>query len=449
MILDEDEAKEVTSERVPVGSCKLEVEKGRGFKPGDHVIVERRGNMDWIRTIRMDKIQGADQPGSRARSWGPYSHRMDRVITAVDGNTLTFDVPLPIAIEQRWGGARVIPYSWPGRINNCGVEQIRFDVEFDRSVVKEHNGEKYFADTGGCKQAVLMRNLEHSWARNLVSANLQRGFYIMDGTKFITLADCVVVELTGIITPGSRSCYGIGGSMLLLNRCYAETGRHSYAIGSRVEGPNVLLDCVASKEYSDTEPHHRYSVGGLFDNVQALMKCQDRQSMGSGHGYQGANYVFWNTRGRVTINSPETARNMCFGHIGARGLGTFVYRAKNWREENPGKPWPTWAKIPQGYWESHGMHVSPRSLYLAQLEDRLGAEAVRAVATPGQISGDPVMAVLDYAEQVGASYTEMARERAKDNRSWVRLKNKSEDYEDAEIRGVGEKLPTDIPNHFE
>ena len=95
------------------------------------------------------------------------------------------------------------------------------------------------------------------------------------------------------------------------------------------------------------------------------------------------------------------------------------------------------------------MHVSPRSLCLAQLEDRLGGDAVRAVATPEQISGDPVFTVLDYAEQVGASYTDMARERARDNRSWVRMKNKNQDYEDDEIHGEGEKLPTDIPNHFE
>ena len=189
-------------------------------------------------------------------------------------------------------------------------------------------------------------------------------------------------------------------------------------------------------------------MGGLFDNVQAMMKCQDRQSMGTGHGWQGANYVFWNTRGDVTINSPETARNLCIGHIGARGLGTFVYRAKEWREDNRDKPWPTWARIPQGYWESHGVHVSPRSLYLAQLEDRLGADAVRAVATPGQIKGSPVREILAYAEKQGAEYTAAARERSRDNRSWIRLKDSRQTYKSAEIRGDGEMVRTDIPDHF-
>lgn len=37
-----------------------------------------------------------------------------------------------------------------------------------------------------------------------------------------------------------------------------------------------------------------------------------------------------------------------------------------------------------GHIESLDRHVSPRSLYLAQLRDRLGDAAVRQVTTPGQ-----------------------------------------------------------------
>ena len=38
-----------------------------------------------------------------------------------------------------------------------------------------------------------------------------------------------------------------------------------------------------------------------------------------------------------------------------------------------------------GCWESHGTPVAPRSLYLKQLEDRLGGEAVRNIATDTQM----------------------------------------------------------------
>ena len=40
-----------------------------------------------------------------------------------------------------------------------------------------------------------------------------------------------------------------------------------------------------------------------------------------------------------------------------------------------------------GYWESYGTHVTPRSLYYKQLEDRLGPEAVENVTIPAQRIG--------------------------------------------------------------
>jgi len=54
--------------------------------------------------------------------------------------------------------------------------------------------------------------------------------------------------------------------------------------GARVAGPIVFLDCRSERDYATSEPHHRWSVGGLYDNVDAQMAIQDRQWMGSGQG---------------------------------------------------------------------------------------------------------------------------------------------------------------------
>ncbi len=40
-----------------------------------------------------------------------------------------------------------------------------------------------------------------------------------------------------------------------------------------------------------------------------------------------------------------------------------------------------------GFWESRGQHVKPRSLYIQQLRDRLGERAVANVTIPEQIEG--------------------------------------------------------------
>jgi hypothetical protein len=136
-----------------------------------------------------------------------------------------------------------------------------------------------------------------------------------------------------------------------VQRCSGDSARHDFAVGSRVCGPNVFLDSKAGTSYATSEPHHRWSVGGLFDNVHADIAFQDRQYYGSGHGWAGANYVAWNCEGELVCQKPPTAQNWSFGQIGKKLPGAFAPRE-------------------DGHWESLGKHVVPRSLYLAQLAAR-------------------------------------------------------------------------------
>ena len=451
LVIDEEAGKAITDARVPVGAYTFHVADGHGFKPGDQVIVRRYGNAEWIHTIRMDRIPDK-WTGKPSKQWTPFPIDLERVVTAVDGNAITIDAPVAVAVDDQWGGGSVIPYTDPQRLENVGIEHLRLQAFIDKSITwARDGGEEHLADEGGCGGAIGLGHVKHSWVRNCTHVNFGGGITANDASKYVTIQDCVALDMTGKLIGGRRYPFGLGKSqMILFLRCYAETARHSYAIGSKTPGPNAIVDCLESKVYSDSEPHHRYSVGGIFDNHIGNVKVQDRQSMGSGQGWQGANYLLWNTRGNATTNSPETARNMTIGHIGMRGLGTFVYAAFEWLKQNPEEPWQDNHKIQQGYWESHGLHVSPRSLYLAQLEDRLGPEALTAVAIPEQISGSPVEAILAHAEAQGAVYTDLVRERVQDNRSWVRVnrKDKSE-YEHAVIKTESGLLEYELKNHWE
>ena len=82
--------------------------------------------------------------------------------------------------------------------------------------------------------------------------------------------------------------------------------------------------------------------------------------MGTGHGWAGANYVAWNCEGSLVCQQPPTAQNFAIGQVGQKLPGVF--------------------KRTEGHWESAGQHVEPRSLYLKQLEDRLGPQAVQRIA---------------------------------------------------------------------
>ena len=91
--------------------------------------------------------------------------------------------------------------------------------------------------------------------------------------------------------------------------------------------------------------------------------------MGSGHGWAGANYVAWNCEGSLVCQQPPTAQNFAIGQVGKKERGAFPR--------------------PDGCWESPGQHVAPRSLYLQQLEDRLGPEAVKRIARSKDVADKP------------------------------------------------------------
>jgi len=82
---------------------------------------------------------------------------------------------------------------------------------------------------------------------------------------------------------------------------------------ARVQGPNVYLDMVNNGW--DAGPHHRWSMGILYDNVSAhVFVAHNRGSTGSGHGWSGAQIVFWNVWGSKTaVQDPPTGANYVFG----------------------------------------------------------------------------------------------------------------------------------------
>ncbi|NLA49049.1 MAG: hypothetical protein GX876_06250, partial [Bacteroidales bacterium] len=79
---------------------------------------------------------------------------------------------------------------------------------------------------------------------------------------------------------------------------------------------------------------------------------------------------FWNCEGDFLIQSPPTAKNYSFGHI---GINAVIFNAPLQDLTKPG-----------GHIESLDIHVAPRSLYLTQLKERLGMEAVGNIISEQQ-----------------------------------------------------------------
>jgi hypothetical protein len=85
----------------------------------------------------------------------------------------------------------------------------------------------------------------------------------------------------------------------------------------------VFHNSIGEKDITNSEPHHLWSCGGLYDNVRGDIALMNRLTYGNGHGWAGANYVAWNTRGRLICERPPTAQNWAIGHVGFRLKGPF------------------------------------------------------------------------------------------------------------------------------
>jgi len=350
---DAKSAREIADDYVPVGARSFSVTDAIGLAVGQSVYVVRRSNAAWITAIGMDKITPRASDPRSTRQWAPFDLKFDRVITALAGNRVTVDAPIGCAIEQRWGGGAVVRYQDDGRIARCGVEALRAVAVFDKTKTERVNGVETFVDENHATHFVVFGAVKNAWARGLTTLHFYHGPISVGGAaKWITVEDCRALAPVSQITGGRRYPYSVDGQLALVQRCYSEHARHAFVFGARVAGPNVFRDCRSERDHATSEPHHRWSVGGLYDNVEALLAIQDRQWMGSGHGWSGANYVVWNSRGSLICQQPPTAQNFAIGFVGTRGKEAFPR--------------------PAGWWESEGTPVEPRSLYGAQLRARVG-----------------------------------------------------------------------------
>ncbi len=366
-----DKGVEITDAYVPVGARHFHVHDPDALSVGDSVVVQRHGNADWIQEIGMHDIPPRPN-GSESPPWEPFDLELDRVIEGIDGDRVRINAPLTTAIEQRWGGGEVIPYECR-RIEEVGVEGMRV-------ISVWRPNEDGVDDTRHADRFCHFDNVVNGWARDLIVEH----FYGTNGAistgykaKRLTFKDneilvadndyysgpgysARVFEETGVYT--GRYGYRLQGQFTLARDSYTIHSRHAFTVGRHAAGMNVFLDCLGERPVSTSQPHFRWSVGGLYDNVEDEIAIQNRMWYGTSHGWAGANYVAWNTRGSLIAQQPPTAQNWAIGHVGDKRSGAHA---------------DIIADLRQGHWESHGEHVQPRSLYFRQLEERLdnaGAE---------------------------------------------------------------------------
>jgi hypothetical protein len=341
----------VTDDYVPVGARTMRVSDASGFAVGDGVVVARAGNAEWISAIGMDRIPPRANPGEPVRQWTPFELRFDRVITAIDGNAITVDAPIACAIEQRWGGGSVTKVR-DARISDAGVEDLLAISDFDPSITATHDGRPYASDERHAEYLVHFEDVKNAWTRRVTARHFAHGVALIGrNAKWVSVVDAKSLEPVSEIRGGRRYPFHVLGQLALVQRCFSDGARHAFVFSSQVCGPNAFVRCRSQRDYSTSEPHHRWSVGGLYDNVEARLAIQDRGNLGTGHGWAGANYVVWNSRGSLVLQRPPTANNWAIGFVGERAAPFFEGRD-------------------EGTWDSFGVPVVPVSLFESQRAER-------------------------------------------------------------------------------
>lgn len=368
----DDTKQNITDSYVPVGGLSFTVASARAFKKGDKVIVRRIGNSAWIKEL------GEDSATVGRNRWQPFNINYDRTVVDVKGNTVTVDAPVFCAIEARWGGGELVRYN-DGRIENVGIENLRGLSEYDPSVRQkaygnmdrdkldakyQYQGDEYFSDENHYFNFINIGNAKNVWVRNTTALHFGNSMVQSNaGSKWITVQDCESWEPVSIRMGARRFVYHMNGQLCLVQRCFSQKGRHSFVLQGQEASGNVYLDCKAVNPYSTSEPHNHWVNGVLYDNIKAPLTARYWDFI---IGWAGANIVFWNCEGDFLVQKPPTAQNYSFGHIGVNAV---VFNAGLQDLTKPA-----------GHVESMDTHVTPRSLYLSQLKERLGEQAVKNIA---------------------------------------------------------------------
>lgn len=334
---------QIADNYVPVNANQFKVSNSSNFKVGDSVLIHRPSTKEWISLLKTDHFGG----GITSLGWKPGQRDIywDRKITAIDGNQLTIDAPITTALDSKYGGGLIATYTWNGRINQVGVENLNIESTYHKENLKD----EYHRWT-----AICFENVQDAWVRQVTFRHFAgSAVNVLESAKRITVEDCKSLSPVSEIANERRNTFLTTGQQVLFQRLYAEYGYHDFAVGYCAAGPNVFVQCQSYLPFSFSGAIDSWSSGTLFDIVNVdgqALSYLNRGQDGQGAGWAAANSVFWQcSAARVDNFQPPGAQNWAFG---------------------------TWAQFSgDGYWDMSNEQIQPRSLYYAQLADRIGSRA--------------------------------------------------------------------------
>lgn len=349
-------ATSIADDYVPSGSLVFNVVDAGGFSIGDVIAIRKPVTASWIEYMQMHDLVRDGKPQTWIRE-GSYL-TAERRIAGISGNAITLDVPLSDSYDSHYLGKQAVSVEkseQPNRISQSGVENLHIVSPLQPIA---HSQPHFTA---------LRIHGEDCWARDLMIEETMNSVAV--GGRRITVQE-VTINRKALHQGSSRPAeFAPNGTQVLIDRCTVIADNVWFAAtGAGISGPIVMLNCTFIGDRR-AESHQRWSTGMLYDNVRAEnggIDFRNRGSMGSGHGWSMGWGVAWNCVAKdYVIQDPPGAHNWMIGCIG---------------ESQPmPRPFGDGPNLPEGIKDSPGKPVMPQSLYLAQLAERLGQQAVENI----------------------------------------------------------------------
>lgn len=341
---------------VPSGAMTFRVSDAKGLAVGDTISIRKPVTPEWVALMQMDDLtrDGKHQTWIKTGTTIPSERR----IAAIDGAMITVDVPLSDSYDAKYAGptgATVAKIRPPVRISQCGVEKLHIECTPQEI---NHTAAHFTA---------LRISGQDCWARDLIIDETMNSVAVSG--RRITLQQVTVNRKAKHLGASKPAEFAPNGTQVLLDRCDVNADNVWFsATGAQVSGPIVLLNCTFHGA-GRSESHQRWSTGMLYDNCRAPdggMELRNRGSMGSGHGWSMGWGVLWNCVAKdLLVQNPPGAVNWV---IGCAGNLT----------ESP-RPFGSGPMLPGGTVDSPDRAVAPHSLYLTQLAERLGPQALKNI----------------------------------------------------------------------
>nr|WP_294903592.1 DUF6298 domain-containing protein [uncultured Lacibacter sp.] len=374
----------ITDAYVPVNAMSFHVDESISMKEhSNRIIIRRPSTANWIQLLGTDHFGG----GITALGWKPGERDvlMDRSITKIEGNTVYIDAPVTSALDTTYGGATISFYNNDGRINNCGVENVKLISTYDKANPKDEDHRW---------NAINIENAEDCWVRQITFQHFAgSAVSVLETSKRITVEDCISFAPVSEIGGQRRYTFLTTGQQTLFQRCYAENGYHDFAVGFCAAGPNAFVQCESILPFSFSGAIDSWASAVLFDVVNVdgnALRFGNRYQDGNGAGWAAANSLFWNcTAARIDCFKPPTAQNWAFG---------------------------SWSQFAgDGYWNESNNSITPRSLFYAQLKERIN----KNVDAQAQIMGVPTEASSSPSVEVAQQLTKEASRPKQLMKDWI------------------------------